>query len=1673
MKVCVVRTLTFALVIGAAVLAARAQQRELAGIPTVRNYDVQNDFGSNQVWTLLRDRNGLVYAGLTGGNIGQYDGSTPSGIPIPSALARWLAMDSQGKIWVGLLGDFGYLEPDATGAMKYVSLKDKIPPEQRDFLDVWRIAFGSNGTFFQAFEKVFRWDGTSMKVWPSNGHNFTTLAEIGGHIYTTQPGVGLEEIAGEEIRPLPGGDALAHAQRLNLLPWDATHIIIMPRGEGLKLYDGHTVSPFPNGVDEYLKKNTGYAAIPLADGGFCITTLRAGAVIIDHNGRLRRVIGKESGLPEEGVYSAFEDRDGALWLGQTQSISRVALNSPVSVLSRTTASDSALLNGSLYVANYSGAALMRFAPNPATGVAEAHELAGQGVTQAFRLQVFHDPTGGSDQLLASTNNGVMTIQGDTIKPALPERNGPSDGAYDLIQSRKFPNRVYIGQVDCVSSMRWENGKWIDEGRANNTQWGGQYLTEDASGTVWVASTTPAIVYRFDSPASGLRSANMKIVSTKEGVPNDSIWVTSVGGHAFATGQVHGGIFRWDDGTKKFVPDSRFYLPVENAGGAPFLAEAPNGDIWSTTQAPPHGRRVGIFRRSPDGGYHLDEESPAALSSFDINGFRFLDHGRVLVSGGNGLLLFDGRSRSAARQAFPALVRSVRPSSGAPLFAGGATSSETRPHVPYANNSLVFTFAAPVFGDEDRTQYQYFLEGADKDWSNWSLEHEANFNSLGPGDYRFRVRAHSVQGQISEEGSFAFTILPPWYRTNLAYLLYALLIALIIVVGRHFLVVHEREKSRRKTEALEAQAKALEATVAERTHEIREQAGEIAAQKDRLQHAYDTVELLSDIGREITASLDLDTILFKLYERVNQLLDAPIFGVGLYRRDKHDIEYTLAIENGKRFKPYTRDTDDKNQFAVWCIENRQPILINDVEKEYSRYIESYRHNGWALEDGTLAQPPESMMYLPLVAQERVLGIISVQSFEKNAYTEQHLGLIENLASYTTIALDNAGAYRLVNEREKEVTERAAELATINRITQAISAKLDINSVIQLVGDQMQELFHAPIAYVALLDRARSTIDFPYTFGQDVKSLPMGEGLTSQIIRTGQPLLINRDVDASSERLKIQRIGRQAASYLGVPIPAGGEIIGVLSVQTTEQENRFTEADQRLLSTIASAVGVAIHNASLFDEARQARASAEQADAAKSSFLSTVSHELRTPLTSVLGFAKIIRRRLEDRILPLLPADDRKLQQVKQQVLENLGVVVAEGQRLTQLIDDVLDLAKIEAGKFTWNMQTLSIAEVIDRAVAATTSLFEGKPVQLVKQVEGDLPACTGDEHRLVQVVINLVSNAVKFTPSGSVTVAARARDGEIMVSVTDSGIGIAAADHQKIFEKFKQVGDTLTDKPRGTGLGLPICKEIVEHHGGRIWVESEFGKGSTFSFAIPAEATTGRESRPLSLEGLVRRLRETVASHQPGSESILVVDDDPNIRSLLEQEFTEAGYRVRLAADGREALDRIREEKPGLVVLDVMMPEMNGFDVAAVLKNDPATMDIPIIILSIVEDKERGFRIGVDRYLTKPIDTPTLFHEVNTLLNQGKSHRKVMIVDEDASTVRTLTQVLEAGGYQVVESDGAGLLASAVSAQPDIIVLNSLLSSQQEAVRSLRFEKGLENVLFLIYERKHENSDSGR
>ncbi len=957
--------------------------------------------------------------------------------------------------------------------------------------------------------------------------------------------------------------------------------------------------------------------------------LDRGVIILEHDGKLRQIIDTATGLASSNTLWAYQDRERALWVGTDLGVSRIEVDSPISIFSRRGFLDVARFQGSLYVATGGGGGVpvYRVAFDPKTGRPTMVPLPGS--TQSFFLIVFKDPSGKTpDQLLAATSDGILKVEGDKLVPAAPALHGLGEQSYTVYQSMANPNRVFIGHADGVGSIRWDGKTWIDEGRIPNLVYESRSLIEDAAGILWVSGANGRVL-RVEVAPSGLRDSKAQIISN-DVVPEGGTDIEFVAGEIFQTVTRSKNIFRWDNAAHKFVVDNRFLLPIDapdaSASFTPLAGLPPSKDnaFWSFTSSS-DAQRVGLYTKQADGSWHLEEDRYRRLLRYRINAVHTEPDG--IWGAGEGLIRFNPREKSAESQSFPTLVRQVNAGSQV-IFGGTGSAANSDLHLPPSSNAIRFQFAALAFANPAETNYQYLLEGADKDWSVWGKQKEANYSGLSPGSYRFRVRARSDDSRNGEEGVFAFTILPPWYRTTVAYVLYGLLFLLLAVASWLLISRHEREKARRDKEALEAQAKALEATVNERTQEIRTQAAEITAQKE-------SIELLSDIGKEITASLDLNTILFKLYERVNQIVDASIFGVGLYRPEKHLIEYSLAIENGKRYAPYTRSTDDKNQFAVWCVDHRQPILINDVAKEYSKYIPVYEHTGGALVDGSVAQPPASMIYLPLIAQERVLGVLSIQSLKKNAYTEQHLSLLENLAAYTTIALDNANAYLVINQQEHEVRERAAELVTINRITQALATQLDKDRLIQLVGDQVRDLFRAPIAYVSLLDRATMILRFPYTFGEEAPERPFGSGLTSQIIRTGQPLLINEDMERTRTKMGIEQIGRQTASYLGVPIPSGGQVIGVISVQSTDQEGRFTEADQRLLSTIATAVGVAFHNARLFEDASQARAAAEEADAAKSSFLSTVSHELRTPLTSVLGFAKIIRRRLEERLFRSSP------------------------------------------------------------------------------------------------------------------------------------------------------------------------------------------------------------------------------------------------------------------------------------------------------------------------------------------------------------------------------------------------------------------------------------------------------
>jgi len=383
--------------------------------------------------------------------------------------------------------------------------------------------------------------------------------------------------------------------------------------------------------------------------------------------------------------------------------------------------------------------------------------------------------------------------------------------------------------------------------------------------------------------------------------------------------------------------------------------------------------------------------------------------------------------------------------------------------------------------------------------------------------------------------------------------------------------------------------------------------------------------------------------------------------------------------------------------------------------------------------------------------------------------------------------------------------------------------------------------------------------------------------------------------------------------------------------------------------------------------------KKVDRMKTEFISTVSHELRTPLTSVLGFAKIIRRKFLEVVAPALPGENGKARRGAEQISENLDIIVAEGERLTELVDDVLDIAKMEAGRCEWTMAPVSLATTADHALRAAAPLAARKGLFIHNAIPATLPLVLGDRDRLVQVFLNLIGNAVKFTEKGGIDLEAALVGQEIRVTVHDTGIGIAPEELERIFEKFKQAGDTLTDKPKGTGLGLPICRHIIESHGGRIWAESSPGAGSRFIFTIPPATRTPASTPEPS---------QTGASGPAGPETdarrILVVDDDAAVRHFLETLFTDAGYTVAVARGGAEALRLAAGWQPQCITMDLRMPDMDGRETIHRLRADVATRNIPVVVVSVASRRERAAS-GADAAVVKPVDQDALLSTVRGLL----------------------------------------------------------------------------------------------
>jgi CheY-like chemotaxis protein/two-component sensor histidine kinase len=465
------------------------------------------------------------------------------------------------------------------------------------------------------------------------------------------------------------------------------------------------------------------------------------------------------------------------------------------------------------------------------------------------------------------------------------------------------------------------------------------------------------------------------------------------------------------------------------------------------------------------------------------------------------------------------------------------------------------------------------------------------------------------------------------------------------------------------------------------------------------------------------------------------------------------------------------------------------------------------------------------------------------------------------------------------------------------------------------------------------------------------------------------------------------------------------------------------------------------AALRDVSRQA-----EVERLKNEFISSVSHELRTPMTSIKGYTDLLFLGMAG---GLTDAQRSFLQIIK-----------SNADRLTALVNDILDISRIETGRLRLTIERLNVVQLIEQAIASFREQFREKGLDLKWSPPAALDDVRGDAARVTQVLNNLLDNAWHYTPAGGrVQVTAERRDGFVHVHVEDTGIGIAPDNLPRIFDRFYRADHPVVQEAGGTGLGLSIAKMFVEMLGGEIWVESEVGKGSTFSFSLPLP----RDEQPVLMVDLLAAKPAAAFTRRP---KILVVEDDHDLALLLRTELELDGYQVILASGGEDALWLARDEQPQLIALDIMLPDVDGFVVLERLKAHPETRPIPVIITSVLAEPDKGYALGAVDYIVKPFSKEKLLAAVRKALAPlppVEPHR-ILVVDDDRDTLALMEEALRLHGYEVrTARDGREALELVPEYMPDLLLLDIKMPGVDgyEVIRRLKGTEATRGIPIVV------------
>ncbi len=768
------------------------------GMPAIRNYG-PDEYGANPMnWGAVRDDRGIVYAANLNGIL-EFDGVSWRTIETPKgAWVLSLDRDSAGIIYAGLFGDFGYLAPDSLGYMRFVSLLEFLDPDERDFTEVWRTHCTSAGTYFRTKDRIFLWSDNTFKIFRSKLF-YSLTSVLNDTLYVEERGTGLMKTAGDSLALIPDSRRLNPIGFSAILPYDQQYKLICTR-KGLYLFDGAGFSLFASQVNDLLHKNTLSSAAALPGGKFAVGTYQTGAWVIDHRGRIVQVLNKSTGLRNDDIKHLYTDPNGILWMSLNSGLAQARAHDPVSFFTERQGLKgnvvSVIRHDNTVYAATSQSVYYLDKMNTTAGHPVFKQVNGI-TTQGFWLL-----SAGKRLLAATTGNGIYQIDG--IKAS--RINSERESVFFLCRSLADTNRIYAGLSNGLEVVQFSQQKWRGTGRVKGITEEIRTIVEDIDGSLWLGTVFQGVLHvRLTSYVSGGWNAEIERFNQTHGLPDGPVNIRAIDGDiVFAT---HKGHYRFNRLENYFYPDPAIAPELaDTTRAAAWIEQDRFGNIFVWPENSKGKPELWQAGKDSNGKYVLDKERFRPLTNFGIFHMVYTDSDSIIWIGtSGGLIRYDPRIRRQTSMGYPPLIRRVSTIPANTSIFGGISSVKRKKIVlPFQNNSLRFEYALPFFDDVTDNRYQYFLDGFDESWSDWTAETQKDYTNLGYGEYSFKIRAKNTYGKISREAGFRFQILAPWYFRWWAYSIYLVLLGAVLFAGQRMMRTQLIKRELARAELREAE-----------------------------------------------------------------------------------------------------------------------------------------------------------------------------------------------------------------------------------------------------------------------------------------------------------------------------------------------------------------------------------------------------------------------------------------------------------------------------------------------------------------------------------------------------------------------------------------------------------------------------------------------------------------------------------------------------------------------------------------------------------------------------------------------------------------------------------------------------------------------------------------------------